>query len=82
MPIYEYECKKCGEAFEYLILPSSPVAECPSCKSKDLEKMISLSAVSSEHSRQTNFNAERKKATAVHKDKQHEEHKHIHDHHD
>jgi len=31
MPIYEFECKKCGEEFESLFMPSDTAAECPSC---------------------------------------------------
>src|SRR5262245_2549595 len=51
MPIYEYECSGCGHRFEYLVLPSSPTPECPECQHKDLKRLISLCAVSSESSR-------------------------------
>lgn len=78
MPIYEYECLKCGHRFEYLVLPTSPAAKCPSCKKKSLKQLISMYAVSSESTRQTNLKAARKKAVAVQKDKQHEEAKMIH----
>lgn len=83
MPIYEYQCQACGHQFEYLVLPSSPTTpECPSCKAQDLQKMISLCAVSSEGTRQAHLKTERKKYSKVNKDKQYEEHKAIHDHHD
>jgi putative FmdB family regulatory protein len=82
MPIFEYECRGCGHHFEYLVLPISPVPECPSCHRQDLEKMVSLCAVSSEGTSQANLKSERKKASAVHKDKLHEEHKQLHEHHD
>ena len=82
MPIYEYECRGCGHHFEYLVLPTSPAPECPSCKHKDLEKMISLCAVSSETTTQANLKSARKKAAATQKDRQHEEHKQLHEHHD
>ena len=82
MPIYEYECRGCGHEFEYLILPSSPVPECPSCGHQDLQKMISMFAVSSESTMESNLKSARKKASVAHKEKQHEEHKHIHEHHD
>jgi len=82
MPIYEYECRACGHQFEYLVLPSSSEPECPSCHDRDLQKMISLCAVSSEGTRQSHLNRERKKYSKINKEKQHEEHKALHDHHD
>jgi putative FmdB family regulatory protein len=82
MPIYEYECRGCGHQFECLVLPSSPVPECPSCQKKDLKQLISLCAVSSENTRQANLNGARKKAAVVQKDIRHEEHKQLHEHHD
>jgi putative FmdB family regulatory protein len=82
MPIYEYACKQCGHQFEYLLLSRSPAAECPACKAKDLEQLISACMVSSESTRQSSLKQERKKATVVHKDKMHEEHKQLHHHHD
>lgn len=46
MPLFEYECKKCGHQFEQLIMGSTtPV--CPSCQSKKLEKLLSTFAVNS-----------------------------------
>ena len=78
MPIYEYECRGCGHQFEYLVLPSSPSPTCPECRQEDLKKMISLCAVSSEGTRQAHLSSARKRATAVQRDKQHEEHKLMH----
>jgi putative FmdB family regulatory protein len=82
MPIYEYQCEKCGHQFEYLVLHSSPAPECPSCHHTELQKMISLCAVSSEGTRQTHLKRERKKYKKINHDKQYEEHKAIHEHHD
>ena len=82
MPIYEYQCRKCGHQFEYLVIHSSPPPECPSCRNQDLEKTISLCAVSSENTMQANLKSARKKAAVAHKEIQHEEHKHQHEHHD
>jgi putative FmdB family regulatory protein len=82
MPIYEYECRKCGHRFEYLLLSSSPAAKCPACQKKDLKQLISAYAVSSESTRKSNLSSARKKAAVVQKDKQHEEHKQLHDHYD
>lgn len=80
MPIYEYECRRCGHRFEYLVLSSSAAAKCPSCHKQDLEQLISLSAVSSETTRRANLSAAHKRAAAVRRDKQHEDHKHLHEH--
>jgi len=82
MPIYEYECRACEHQFEYLLLHSSPAAQCPSCGSRKLEKMISKCAVSSENTRDANLTSARKQASIAGKEKAHEEHKHFHDHHD
>ena len=43
MPIYEYECRKCGTSFEALILGrEEPV--CEQCGSKRLKKLVSTFA--------------------------------------
>ena len=40
MPLFEYECRKCGHEFEALVVGSrKPV--CPKCKGEDLEKKVS-----------------------------------------
>ena len=44
MPIYEYECKKCGLIFEVMqSFSDPPVKRCKSCRGK-VEKLISLSS--------------------------------------
>ena len=43
MPIYEYACSDCGHKFEALVR-STTVPECPSCHSKELEKLLSVFA--------------------------------------
>jgi putative FmdB family regulatory protein len=60
MPIYEYECRQCGEQFELLVLKET-VAACPACESQDLEQLISGFAVSSAEIRQANVQAARRK---------------------
>lgn len=37
MPLFEYECRKCGHQFEALVIGSRTPA-CPKCKSLELEK--------------------------------------------
>ena len=44
MPIYEYECTKCGHHCEKLQkFSDDPLKDCPECKQPALEKQISLS---------------------------------------
>jgi putative FmdB family regulatory protein len=45
MPIFEYVCRDCGRAFEALVSPDRP-AVCPACASRQLEKQLSVFAVS------------------------------------
>jgi putative FmdB family regulatory protein len=45
MPIYEYICRDCQHPFEAIVTPSRP-AECPSCHSHELDKQLSVFAVS------------------------------------
>ena len=63
MPIYDYQCRNCGEEFELLVLKNT-VAACPACQSQDLEQLISGFSVSSESSRQANLKAARRKYAA------------------
>jgi putative FmdB family regulatory protein len=42
MPIYEYECTKCGHNLEALQKPSEEaLTECPECKASTLQKLVS-----------------------------------------
>lgn len=47
MPIYEYECRGCGNRFD-LLVRGKEIAACTSCESQDLERLLSLPAVKSE----------------------------------
>jgi putative FmdB family regulatory protein len=40
VPIYEFECAKCGARFEELV-PAGETAPCPQCKSSDVERRFS-----------------------------------------
>ncbi len=82
MPIYEYECLKCGHQFEYLVLKNTPPASCPSCHKKNLKQLISMFGMSSENIREANLAGARKRAQKVGKEKQYEEQKQIMDHYD
>jgi putative FmdB family regulatory protein len=64
MPIYEYECRRCGRQFELLVLKTT-VAACPGCKSRKLEQLLSGFAVSSQTISEANVrDARRKLATS------------------
>jgi putative FmdB family regulatory protein len=49
MPIYEYECNKCGNKFDYLMFLSKDNQEvkCPKCASTDVQRVISRFATKS-----------------------------------
>ena len=44
MPIYEYDCRSCGQRFEALVL-GAQVPECPECGAPDPRKLLSAFAV-------------------------------------
>ncbi len=45
MPIYEFECKKCGKKFEKLILSTDDKNPgCPDCHHKDVKKIMSAAS--------------------------------------
>jgi putative FmdB family regulatory protein len=45
VPLYEYECKKCGHRFEKIMkFSDEPVKVCPKC-SGEVEQMVSAPAV-------------------------------------
>jgi putative FmdB family regulatory protein len=52
MPIYEYQCKKCGEKFDKLVRSmnddSTPIA-CAKCGSTQTTRALSLFAVGAEN---------------------------------
>lgn len=43
MPIYEYHCPTCAGQFE-LLIRGSETAECPTCGSTRVEKLLSVTA--------------------------------------
>jgi putative FmdB family regulatory protein len=59
MPLYEYKCCACGHCFEVLVRDSSPPV-CPACDARDVERQLSLFAVSSEGTRQSALKAARR----------------------
>lgn len=41
MPIYEFQCQKCGKVFEELITDSKERVVCTNCQSKRIKKLVS-----------------------------------------
>ena len=72
MPIYEYECKNCGEIFQALVLKveeEERELECPRCKRTDLRKLISRSFYHmSEADRLANYDPKLQKAESFFRD--------------
>jgi putative FmdB family regulatory protein len=53
MPIYEYQCKDCGEEFEKFVRSMNSQEEiiCPKCGSSETKKAFSVFGVSSGQAR-------------------------------
>ena len=68
MPLYDFQCRKCGNEFEALVRVGH-VASCVACGSEDLERLLSGFAVSSKHTRALNLKAGRKHLEKDRKDK-------------
>ena len=80
MPIFEYRCSACGDEFELLVLHSSSVPGCTTCGSQDIEKLMSMSSMSSERIRSRATSGLRAKNRALRKDHAHEEVKRLESH--
>ena len=45
MPIYEYQCQKCGNELEALQkISDAPLVDCPGCEAPELKKKVSAAA--------------------------------------
>lgn len=81
MPIYEYECRSCEHRFEWFVRPSSTsearVLACPACESADVTRLLSMFAVSSDGTRQTNLNQARKDNQKQATEKKHADHEYM-----
>ena len=70
MPIYEYKCRGCDTEFEELVkIGETP--DCPSCGGSDLEKLVSLPAISTESSRARTSGIARKATDKVRREQKH-----------
>jgi putative FmdB family regulatory protein len=68
MPLYEYDCLKCGERFEVLIRGPQTVV-CPACGHDGLERVYSGFAVSSDSISAANVVSARKRNLSLDRDK-------------
>ena len=41
MPIYEYECQKCGAVFEMLVRNAEERVQCENCGARRVKKIVS-----------------------------------------
>jgi len=41
MPIYDFQCQRCGHGFEALVRSSSTLPPCPACASADVGRQVS-----------------------------------------
>ncbi|MCK9594061.1 MAG: zinc ribbon domain-containing protein [Candidatus Omnitrophica bacterium] len=48
MPLYEFECVKCGNKFEYLVRRAGEEVVCPKCRHGKPKKLFSVFAFSSD----------------------------------
>jgi putative FmdB family regulatory protein len=75
MPIYEYQCRACRHQFERLVRQTSAGPEaaidCPSCRSQEVERLLSLFAVSSDGTSQQHLKQARKLGEKDRRDRKH-----------
>jgi len=69
MPLYEFLCRACGHEFEGLVRPQDPPVTCPSCKSADLERLLSGFALHTDERHAAAIKDSRKRQVAKNKDK-------------
>jgi putative FmdB family regulatory protein len=71
MPIYDFECRKCGKTFEELVrLGETPA--CPECGAADPERLFSASAgISTTTTRERSASVARRKARGIKREKDH-----------
>ena len=67
-PLFDYRCGQCGEEFEALVRGGA-TPTCPHCGAHNVEKFISMFAVSSAQTRQASFKIAKRKAQQNARDK-------------
>jgi putative FmdB family regulatory protein len=71
MPIYEYKCGSCSHQFEKLVKLNDPTPACPACSARQVERLLSLSAISTQKSRNYTHGIARRKAKSIKKEQDH-----------
>ncbi|MGH7503927.1 MAG: FmdB family zinc ribbon protein [Longimicrobiales bacterium] len=72
MPLYEYSCTACGEAFELLVRKDT-VPACPACTSTSVERLSSLTTVKSSTTRDKAMRAAKKRDATQAADRMHDQ---------
>lgn len=80
MPIFEYECRECHHQFEQLVLKGD-TPSCPACKATDLDRLLSITSVSTDGTKERNLGRAKQAAKRIQRDKAHAEHEAYHHHH-
>jgi putative FmdB family regulatory protein len=70
MPLYEYQCRGCGNRFEALVRRETP-PPCPECHGEDLERLLSMFAVSSESTKSQALKDGRQRSAGIKREKDH-----------
>lgn len=66
MPLFDFKCRACGRQFETLVRPrDAEPPTCPACRGTDLEKLLSVPAVTSPERIQAAADKKRHKEAAV-----------------
>jgi putative FmdB family regulatory protein len=81
MPIYEYKCRACGHHFEELVRDAI-TPPCPSCRSSEVERTISLFSAKSDDRSRAAFKKAKQKAAKTQKEATSEELAHYYREHD
>ena len=71
MPIYEYQCRACGEQFQSLVMSQGDleVLRCPECGRQDFKKLVSRVAYHvSEQDRLDSYNPNAAKSDSFYRD--------------
>jgi len=68
MPLYDFRCRGCGHEFETLVRTGDDSPACPSCQSRDIERLLSTFALSYAEKTQAAARDSRKRQIAARKD--------------
>jgi len=68
MPLYDFRCRSCREEFERLVR-GPDIVECPSCRGRDIERLLSTFALSTDERRAAAAKQSRKLQIAKNRDK-------------